>query len=1627
MKTSSTFCAGSLWLAVWFWSAGLQAASFTDTGSLNTGRSQNTSTLLQDGRVLAVGGYFTSTLSSAELYDPATGVWTATGSLAQIRYSHTATLLPNGKVLVAGGRFDSTALATCEIYDPATGTWSGTGTMNQPRQVHTATLLNNGKVLVTGGYDLTSTMASAELYDPASGTWSTVLNMGTSRFAHTATLLTDGKVLVVGGYNLPGLELKTCELFDPNTNMWTATGDLTYNRYAHAATRLPNGKVLAVGGVFGSVTVSAELYDPNTGTWTNTGFMNAGRSDLIATLLPNGKVLVTGGYGITFLNSAELYDPGTGLWTGSGTMSTARSLHTAVLLPGGRVLVIGGYNGSGRLASTEVYDYCTASWSHVDALDAERYYAGSTLLPNGKVLIVGGVPGIGPDSLSSAELYDPTADTWTATGGITTPRHLATTTLLPNGKVLVAAGYRNGTASAVSDADLYDTTTGTFTPTGAMDTGRHLHTATLLPNGKVLATGGVNGPSALASSELFDPSTGTWTGTGPKTTATHSHAATLLPDGKVLVTGGVISGTSLAVCELYDPSTGTWSDTGSLNAARHAHTVTLLPNGKVLVAGGYSTIVSDKLNSAEIYDPTAGTWSSAGTMAGGRYGHTALLLPDGRVLAAGDRGGDATCTIYDPASNSWSTSATLNSARSYFTAALLLNGKVLVMGGLDGITGLASCELFDPGLGFDNNWRPVLSTVPSTVALDAPLALTGTGFRGVSGASSGNSLDSSTAYPVVQLRSLDNQQVAFLPASSSTSWSDTAFASTGVNGMPLGHALVTVFTNGIPSTSAFTVITDPPPGPEIVVEDADNNDLISGVASFDFGTKGVGFNSLSKTFTVRNTGEAPLEISNISFFVGDTGSFAFTQGGGGPSTLAVNDSITFTVVFNPFSDGNKGAVLKIESNDTDEPEFDIYVSGFGQTPVPGSLAFSQELTVVNEEVGTQNIVINRTGGSDGPVSVTVNSTPGTATNADYGEISNLVVNFANNETSKTVPVTIINNPASEQHENFTLTLSNPTGGAALGAPNPTTIRIIDATDSVKPKVTITTPAQNANVPEGAVTLNGTATDDKGLVEVEVSLNGNALAPVLTLDASEKSASFTCPLMPVPGLNTLTARSKDTRNNFSTLLTRTFYYIVERPLTVNLTGPVDSGTLTAPFPGTVNTKRVGFSYTLVATPKPGFVFNGWTANDFTGTGVTPAMAELPKLTFTHQENLVLTANFITNPFTAAIVGKFNGLVSSSFFDPFPSGTNPTNENNGLLTATVTEKSGGVSGNIKIDGLTLPFVGVFDNNGVARFGKDRATQVILPRKGKPGLTLSLNLAMNVSPRQITGILTKVVRGEVTAHSDIIADRANYSASNPVPANLASTSKQAYTFVFLSNSSQGPMFEDADYPQGHGYATGTISTNGTVSLTGKLADHTVITLSMPLAEDNSWPLFAQLYGKKGSISGHITVDDSQTETDMTCGGLMWFRPYQTSQWYPFGWEEGILVNLIGSKYTVPPATPPATVFPDLDPVDPTNGNAIVSFDYGLLPSVLESKINIAATTNKVTLAGTNTTPASMSIVKTSGLFTGSFTHTNGTKPTFQGVIYQKDGMFRGGWGYFMTAKPKKLDYTGQSGSVLLTPPDP
>jgi N-acetylneuraminic acid mutarotase len=334
------------------------AETWVPTGSLAIGRENSTSTLLHNGKILAVCGSGGSSiqgvvpLSSAELYDPATGVWIQTGALSVARYAHTTTLLSDGRVLVVGGAVNDAGTSTrsAEIYNPISGTWTVTGSLGVARHVHAATLLPDGKVLVTGGLEGSTVLSSAEIYDPTTGVWTDAGTLSVARYGHTATLLPTGKVLAVGSNQHPTV----VELFDPSTNGWSIAEPLVNGRWFHTACLLQSGKVLVAGGDFPHRNTS-EIYDPVTGGWAVVGNMVSPRSDsFTATLLTNGKVLVAGGWGsFDIERKAEIYNPETATWSATSLMEANHRLHTATLMLNGRVLIAG---GAGPSAVAEIFD-----------------------------------------------------------------------------------------------------------------------------------------------------------------------------------------------------------------------------------------------------------------------------------------------------------------------------------------------------------------------------------------------------------------------------------------------------------------------------------------------------------------------------------------------------------------------------------------------------------------------------------------------------------------------------------------------------------------------------------------------------------------------------------------------------------------------------------------------------------------------------------------------------------------------------------------------------------------------------------------------------------------------------------------------------------------------------------------------------------------------------------------------------------------------------------------------------------------------------------------------------------------------------------------------------------------------
>jgi N-acetylneuraminic acid mutarotase len=276
-------------------------------------------------------------LATAELYDPAVGVWKSTGALATGRSGHSATLLADGRVLVAGGEAPRTAgvagtLRSAEIYDPATGTWSTTGAMTDARWGHQAVALADGRVLVIGGIvnGADSGLAFCEVFDPATGVWTPTGSMATPRWASQATLLADGAVLVTGGTNTGMVNgwvytnhsHRSAEIYDPAAGVWRPAPPMPSARSYHRAVRLATGSVLVIGGVdtanLAAGYRNVVLFDPTTERWSPAAGLATGRWAPGAVGLVDGRVLAFGGVtrsnhatprGFVLVASTEVYTP----------------------------------------------------------------------------------------------------------------------------------------------------------------------------------------------------------------------------------------------------------------------------------------------------------------------------------------------------------------------------------------------------------------------------------------------------------------------------------------------------------------------------------------------------------------------------------------------------------------------------------------------------------------------------------------------------------------------------------------------------------------------------------------------------------------------------------------------------------------------------------------------------------------------------------------------------------------------------------------------------------------------------------------------------------------------------------------------------------------------------------------------------------------------------------------------------------------------------------------------------------------------------------------------------------------------------------------------------------------------
>ena len=671
-----------------------------------------------------------------------------------------------------------------------------------------------------------------------------------------------------------------------------------------------------------------------------------------------------------------------------------------------------------------------------------------------------------------------------------------------------------------------------------------------------------------------------------------------------------------------------------------------------------------------------------------------------------------------------------------------------------------------------------------------------------------------------------------------------------------------------------------------------------------------------------------------------------------------------------------------------------------------------------------DITLTRTGGTSAE-SVLISTADGSGTGGakagtDFTGLTNATVSFPSNATTATQTVALSQPVGGQPNKTFTVTLSGPSTNVTLGTPATATVTIL-ASDNVVPTVSISSPAAAATITASSVTLSGMAKDNNQVASVLVSINGHAqvaasLGSSTILGVPWNLTTTTAAAQGLQGgLNNVQVIAVDGAGNQSAVASVSFTLIEKGGLSaityVGANVSSSGGSVAGLLAGTT-AYQVGKAYTATAKPAAGFVFDHWVIPGVPTNSTTAAIS------FVYTDAILaaptIKAYFVLNPFVAAKIGAYNGLLTPH------AGTTASTGTVGFLNVTVTA-TGSFTGSLKIGdfntGLTLGtangLTGIFNTSGDAT--------VNVSRPNDSALVVALHLDLTGNSAQITGTVKQYQRSTVVATSDVLLDRANFSTTIPVPANYL-VNKGSYTVVLPAKTQpNGSVLTTADCPQGTGCGTIAITSAGNVTFTLTLADGTAFIATAPLSKGLTVALYSQLYtNKAGSISGLVTLNDGATDSDLKATNCMWFRPWTGAQYYPWGWNEGVSIDLLGAKYNSSGSAAGASVVPGLTGV--AAPNSLLTFSAGSLTNNVTKLANVSPT-NLVTKFDSTDKSFSLVLTAASGKITGTFPHSDGTTPAFLGTVFQK-GPLSGGRGFFLTTAPKVIDGTGTSGLMTLTP---
>jgi N-acetylneuraminic acid mutarotase len=267
-----------------------------------------------DGKIFLIGGLAgTSTLSSVEEFDPATGLWRNVASLPQGLH-HAAAATIGRSIYVIGGYRSAAFDATDSVYryDLDANRWTAVARLPAPRAALAAATIGN-LVYAVGGVPGGNALT---VYDPATDRWSTLPSMPTRR-EHLGATAAGGRLYVASG-RFTGGNTNAFEVFDPVTNGWAALPPIPTARSGIAVTAVGN-RVYVFGGEGNPNTPTGvfsenESFDVVSGTWQREESMPVPRHGIGAATIGNTIYIPAGaevqGFGTSSVHDAFITEPG---------------------------------------------------------------------------------------------------------------------------------------------------------------------------------------------------------------------------------------------------------------------------------------------------------------------------------------------------------------------------------------------------------------------------------------------------------------------------------------------------------------------------------------------------------------------------------------------------------------------------------------------------------------------------------------------------------------------------------------------------------------------------------------------------------------------------------------------------------------------------------------------------------------------------------------------------------------------------------------------------------------------------------------------------------------------------------------------------------------------------------------------------------------------------------------------------------------------------------------------------------------------------------------------------------------------------------------------------------------------